>query len=1021
MSGQQQQQQHVLALAIQQAQHLFSSAAAAAAADQDPFAPIPRLDDVNLNESPPLIYASLDQLTPSLTQRLHRLWHERGDFSKLKAASLNTATPSNTHTDAHDDDDDHHHFPSYGIPSPPLPPSSSSTASAAAAQNNALLATAEHDGPSSISLQDAESLKTDMLHRIGNAHFATYFLHNLLALLLQQQTNQRKLDQLQQAHQQQLEQAIPGSSKSSGSKTRAGTPLSEHDSTSAAAAAAAAAAHAEPYFDPTILGLSEVYRDPILQPAPPTQGHQNNDQDDDDDDENDKEEENLIRDGAQQSDSVPLHQTPLPALATTRATLSRASAILKRGSSSIRRVSKLPSEQTRWSSLAQLRTSSSASPSQTRPGPSTSSIAQPEASSSSSSNATTTAATWKLTPPPQNVGVGTAVWWAGLSAREDGEGAGAKDAWIGYGLPELQPRMRKNALAYFADDDDDHTQEAERAEKDVPEGKGKVKANSSRSPLVFVHRPRRRLRLELKGPKGQLYATGASTSAAYAQEGSSQNTQTGIEASLREAQEELVDEELWAELCAQVRDSPDIVLRISPLAAGPAVNATSGIHTAKPVSSSKTESMDVKLGGNWLLRLEMAAYKPSPTTSTGGASQADAADPDVDPRLSAFPRALLSFLRLSLIRSIRIRLKASAINAASNAAESKEAGFKTKNGHGGTSAGPQAQNKKVSNSNNNAGKSIIQLEREAAAANSKRGVGAYEVVSNPTTGSAASNAAKGAQTQQQKDGAVAAARAATLALQKERHLDPILGLFRYATFVSDIERILDDLIATSEAATSTESTSSDASEHERRTWYRLAPMASLVDSAEWMQTLLGGIHPPATTVNGATDDPPVPTFPQQQMEAVRMLSGVGTIFFDESPLILINFSYPARLTLQFCRRRNGPTATMESPQSPSPSSGSDARAAATPAEADKNRPAGTPITSSTQNGRASTSSGRQQARGPASPSAPFGSSRPVAPNTANQGPTTPSPTAGMWTGELSLRVFADFVGRELASVQGRSG
>ncbi|KAE8219028.1 hypothetical protein CF319_g7205 [Tilletia indica] len=871
--------------------------------DKDPFAPRPRLDDILPQELGGAIYASAEQLYPSLAHRLHRLWHERGDFSKFKRSALNlddnqTPLPEPPH---------------FGITSP----ASASPSSPADAQEGQGQSQQEQRNAVAISVQDAESIKASMLQRIGNAHFATYFLHNLVALLLQYQTAQRKLQLEQQsAIAQSQVQILSGTNKQQQPQPNSITSIPEP-------AANTPQQHQEPYFDPKILALSEVFPDPSL----PQNQHQNASHslvDDDDDDDDEQKDDTKAQQQEQQEQqpqastsepSIPIDQTSFPALATTRATLTRASSILRSGASSIRRVagsssSTATSEQTRWAGLAALQTSSSAS--------------------------------WKLAPAPQNVGVGSAVWWGGLSDREDGEGAGAKDAWVGYGLPEVQPRFRRNAMAYFADED-------LQPPSSTPSSTTPRPAGSSSEPLVFLHRPGRRLRLTLISPEGvelnsdstaRQKSTGDDMMESDEGGGPSRSgtSAPAVENVLREAQEELLDEELWSNLLAQVQNTSAVVIRTSSalqVSGKPAQSSAAGTSAAlssattpastpapqlaaealAPVmesqseggtkkekkkrrrldaASSDTERIEVRLGGGWKLVLQMGRAEPIASASPEPTGDSAKTSPS-----SALPRILLAYFRLSVLRSIRLRLRAR-----------NESSTKVNNSKSASSASAASGSQ---TKNSDKGKSQAQLEREAAAASSKRGVGAYEVVSGsklkqqqlqatPSSTTAAGDAGK------EKE------KALGVGTKKESYLDPVLGLFRYATFVADVELILDGLSRRGGDGVDDEKHSGKNERNGRRIWYRLSPLASLVDTSAWLRTFLdegqstsaqqasaSGLAAPGTTTQHH----------HQQMDAVRMLSGMGTVFCDDSPLVLINFSYPARLSVQFARREMLPRWTGE--------------------------------------------------------------------------------------------------------------
>ncbi|KAK0528748.1 hypothetical protein OC834_003941 [Tilletia horrida] len=860
--------------------------------ETDPFAPRLRLDDIlpgNVSR-----FAAPHELEPSLTARLHRLWHERGDFSKFKRASLKPAATagSTQDTDAVDPAE-----ALFGIPSPP-PADGYDGDDKDKPKNERNPQTDSRTSHVTVSTQDAETLKMDMLTRIGNAHFATYFLHNLVALLLQHQTAQRKLEAEQQSALSQAQvQIISTNNSKNGTKQqqqqqqqqRAGTPMTDISDT-AAAAAAAAAQHAEPYFDPKILGLSEVQQDPV---SIGTGAQDNLDEDEDaDDDEAAKasDQTNNATANSLADASIPIDQTPLSALASQRATFSRTASILRAGASSIRRVagsapatslsgnnnaeasssssssssSALASEARRWAGLQHLR------------------LSGPHASM------------WTLAPAPQNVGAGSAVWWGGISAREDGEGAGAKDAWVGYGLPEVNPRLRRGAIAFFQDDDLPPPPASSSSSASATQAD--FSSRPETDSLIFLQRPKRRLRVRLISPKGEeaLSRHGARRRTGRLRDGSqSQGGQLleGIEETLVRAQEELLDEELWSDLLNQVKNTSAVVVKRAPAPA----SGASARAAAAAVALPKLESIEVKLGGGWRLVLEMGV--PSDNEKSEEDTVSTATSPEG--ASAALPEILLAYLRLSLFRALRLRLHRQAVAAAAAAASEGKASS--------TASGTA-----------NKGKSQAQLEREAAAASSKRGVGAYELVSGSKLRSSAATPVPGAGaggSGADKAGGVGKTKKAGSGEgeaegggRKESYLDPVLALFRYATFIADVERMLDALSA------------NDAAPSPRRIWYSLSPLASLHDTTAWLRTLLGdGDGTPASaSAEPAASSASAPTHnaaqqqqqatstaaagAAQQMDAVRTLSGVGTLFCGENPVILLRYGYPSRLSLSFLRR-----------------------------------------------------------------------------------------------------------------------
>ncbi|CAD6969064.1 unnamed protein product, partial [Tilletia controversa] len=113
-------------------------------------------------------------------------------------------------------------------------------------------------------------------------------------------------------------------------------------------------------------------------------------------------------------------------------------------------------------------------------------------------------------------------------------------------------------------------------------------------------------------------------------------------------------------------------------------------------------------------------------------------------------------------------------------------------------------------------------------------------------------------------------------------------------FIADVELVLDALSRRgADTDVDGEPTStSEQSEGKKgsRIWYRLSPLASLVDTSAWLRTLLdespqpggAGLVPPQhASASGSTIASTAAATQSHQMDAVRMLSGVGTVFCDD--------------------------------------------------------------------------------------------------------------------------------------------
>jgi len=347
-------------------------------------------------------------------------------------------------------------------------------------------------------------------------------------------------------------------------------------------------------------------------------------------------------------------------------------------------------------------------------------------------------------------------------------------------------------------------------------------------PLVFWKRTHRRLRVRLIGPDGVSLQHATAPA-------SSDPSDTSLEQELRLAQDELLDEELWAQLFGErLSSAGGTKQKKKKKRKKDQEQEGEGEKGDAGAAVREQDSVQIPLAGGSVLVLDMVSTGPG---AAAPASQQEASSiaadlappqeeksdqPNSDPSASPssptplLPRIILAYLRLSLLRSIRLRLAAGAAKAAP-----------------ATAAGASSS--------------------QAASAPPAN-------VAATAVGGDAGEKSKGA----------------------ENQLDPILGLFRYTKFIGDVEQVLRSL--------GQEGGSGEAS----KVWYRIAPLASLSSSLAWLRLLL--VEEAENGGGGAAGEKARP------MDAVKMLSGTGTVFLDAAPLALITMAYPARLRVQFCNR-----------------------------------------------------------------------------------------------------------------------
>ncbi|PWN21916.1 hypothetical protein BCV69DRAFT_281823 [Microstroma glucosiphilum] len=255
------------------------------------------------------------------------------------------------------------------------------------------------------------------------------------------------------------------------------------------------------------------------------------------------------------------------------------------------------------------------------------------APASSKRSATDSAQRWRALRQAQSNGWGITPGRPGRSAfgarmRLD---EGEQDAWIGFGIPESKPQYRRTALAYLRRDMPTDTGSATGSDKTKRDG----------DLLVFASRLKKRLRVAFvfqSGERGDEEISIMSEPLRAHQEDGESET---IDDSLRSAQAELADRELFDEVVAEARI----------LSSQGAVNS---LHT--------DESVTINIGPTMRLVFQMVEADVGGTeTATGSGGVDENVRKDVG-KTSSDTSALLSlviaYLKLSLVKRYQSRADA---------------------------------------------------------------------------------------------------------------------------------------------------------------------------------------------------------------------------------------------------------------------------------------------------------------------------------------------------------------------------
>jgi hypothetical protein len=256
------------------------------------------------------------------------------------------------------------------------------------------------------------------------------------------------------------------------------------------------------------------------------------------------------------------------------------------------------------------------------------------APASSKRSATFSAQRWRALRQAQSNGWGITPGRPGRSAfgarmRLD---EGEQDAWIGFGVPESKPQYRRTALAYLRRD-----MPADAANKADP---GKTKTDADL--LVFTSRLKRRLRVAFVFQGGEHESNETRIVSKPLQAHQGDGSSETIDESLRSAQAELADRELFDEVVAEAR-----------------ILSAQGAVT----SLNTDESVTINIGSNLRLIFEMVDTGATGAETYGerdeiSSAKMEAKDGETKSESSALLALVMAYLKLSLVKRYQSRADA---------------------------------------------------------------------------------------------------------------------------------------------------------------------------------------------------------------------------------------------------------------------------------------------------------------------------------------------------------------------------
>lgn len=510
---------------------------------------------------------------PPLSVRLRKLWAERGDFSRFKASTILAAAKG----EDDDDEEDSADAWNFGANLNGLVDDAFDTVEMERYEDkdekDEVDETTCDEKKDVMSIQDMLELRSKMMEKLATAQNALYFSHALVSLLL----NSAKADFSSASNPSAVARAGSPHSNSAGGvapgrgdTTAASTSAVQRNTNALHVMGSAANLEAELGIESNVFGASrlEVERKNV-EPRGVDVGQEDDlDNVDDDDEEEDlevdftrqKKEDRKLNDVEREERGRDL----VDCFQAKKQGIDRAVAILRSGASALRGSGERnQQEKLRWQILLKAKRSG-----------------------------------WNLTPDKPVRGTANSK----RELLEDGNRSRdepARDAWIGYAIPEAHAPYRKGALAYVSHD---------------------IKASSSASmgkALAFASRPRKHLRVT--------FVIGADSWSSDKMHLTKFDLDT-VDGQLRQAQIELADVELFDAIVGECRATQNASLFVTTI--------------------NSEDSISISLGGGVQLSLEMVKKEEELATEE---VEEDQSQP------SAIASAALALLHLSLARQYRAR------------------------------------------------------------------------------------------------------------------------------------------------------------------------------------------------------------------------------------------------------------------------------------------------------------------------------------------------------------------------------
>lgn len=505
---------------------------------------------------------------PPLSLRLRKLWAEKGDFSRFKVASLSTSSGSKG-------DDQERNVNSWDLGA-----SLCSLADAEEGEPPGKTGESKGDtlnketaerGKVVMSIQDMLDLRRSMMVKLGTAQNALYFSHALVSLLI----NSYRADHASASNPSAAARAGSPTSNSAGGAaavkvdTAASVSAMQRHTNTSHVMGSAANLEAELGIDVNVFGASrlEAERKEVEPRGGNVVMEEDGDSDDDDEFENlEAEVKRQKRVYRKMSDTEREERARelVDCYQSKRQGINRAAEILRRGASALRgSKERNEQERLRWQVLSEAKKTG-----------------------------------WTLTPdkPVRGTASNKRELLEDVNRRKDEP---ARDAWVGYAIPEANTKYRIKALAYFNHDNF--------ASSDTP-----------CHTLAFASRPRKHLRVK--------FIVGSET---WSSDGTQE--QRGVETDsvngqLRQAQSELADAEVFDAVVHECR-----------------AMATSSLYST---TIDHEDSISISMKGVEM-RLEMVKDKDQ--------QDAIAAEDEKQSHSSALATIALALLRLGLMRHYRNR------------------------------------------------------------------------------------------------------------------------------------------------------------------------------------------------------------------------------------------------------------------------------------------------------------------------------------------------------------------------------